>query len=486
MANFKSEDKFKHNFKYIDKLVEKIENNELIRINNSDVSISNTFDITLLKMIINENYTEQYKKEFIDYVLSKKIFKSDNLNYKFTDIDKSQFTSNNASGKYFSSATELATIQSIKNYQLDKNNYIPDINNLNKLSKSHNLDFEFDESSYDKWYNTFLRTPILLDKFLDNINDFEIIGVDCDDSEICDIYLNISKKFNLSKDTWNPADIVCIRKNKKSYILDNLNLLLQNSSLQQINSFLYILHRDLDLVSVSLKKINPNSDGEYRVFNQPNQIDLDYEFELLDLPCDFEVSDNKDSIFKTQEIGGFSLKFKNYQDRYLRFQCRLFPASKVGITQIEITTDGKQTDGRLGKVSVNIIDNLYQNYNLTRINSIKKYHNFDFNQFTLDDIKEFYNYYLNVSELNQSRQTAPSSSINTTTKLNFDEFCNLFELAKSNSDNTIRLCAKLQGLKFCYLISLMYKDNNINLLGNSLYKTANKVTDKSACYLKIY
>ena len=65
MANFKSEDKFKHNFKYIDKLVEKIENNELIRINNSDVSISNTFDITLLKMIINENYTEQYKKEFI-------------------------------------------------------------------------------------------------------------------------------------------------------------------------------------------------------------------------------------------------------------------------------------------------------------------------------------------------------------------------------------------------------------------------------------
>ena len=456
MANFKSEDKFKHNFKYIDKLVEKIENNELIRINNSDVSISNTFDITLLKMIINENYTEQYKKEFIDYVLSKKIFKSDTLNYKFTDIDKSQFTSNNASGKYFSSATELATIQSIKNYQLDKNNYIPDINNLNKLSKSHNLDFEFDESSYDKWYNTFLRTPILLDKFLDNINDFEIIGVDCDDSEICDIYLNISKKFNLSKDTWNPADIVCIRKNKKSYILDNLNLLLQNSSLQQINSFLYILHRDLDLVSVSLKKINPNSDGEYRVFNQPNQIDLDYEFELLDLPCDFEVSDNKDSIFK------------------------------VGITQIEITTDGKQTDGRLGKVSVNIIDNLYQNYNLTRINSIKKYHNFDFNQFTLDDIKEFYNYYLNVSELNQSRQTAPSSSINTTTKLNFDEFCNLFELAKTNSDNTIRLCAKLQGLKFCYLISLMYKDNNINLLGNSLYKTANKVTDKSACYLKIY
>ena len=47
MANFKSEDKFKHNFKYIDKLVEKIENNELIRINNSDVSISNTFDIKL-------------------------------------------------------------------------------------------------------------------------------------------------------------------------------------------------------------------------------------------------------------------------------------------------------------------------------------------------------------------------------------------------------------------------------------------------------
>ena len=92
-----------------------------------------------------------------------------------------------------------------------------------------------------------------------------------------------------------------------------------------------------------------------------------------------------------KEIGALSFK-NNDTDKKISMQVRGFPHG-YGIAQMEITSDGSKTGGRLGKVSTRIVDSVLSNYNDSRINSISFFGNKPnfFSNFKDPIIKETYN-----------------------------------------------------------------------------------------------
>lgn len=165
------------------------------------------------------------------------------------------------------------------------------------------------------------------------------------------------------KDTWNPADIWLVN-NENKVRKDIIDALGKVKIVAELNAILRKLYNERRLVGVSLKKIS----GKVARFEEINVNEIfglndDYGFNL-DWPMSrLTLTVNKDGKFDTQDLT-IVAKSKKSQ---VKFQIKQNDSSKLSNLKWEPTQKGAGA-ARLGKVPVDMLATLMQQYSMKYVN----------------------------------------------------------------------------------------------------------------------
>jgi len=148
------------------------------------------------------------------------IFQDGKKYFTFTDIDKAPFSgmggkSRNALGKALSDAGELATVMSLRK-------------KIATAEDTKQSIFVRDPEAFADWYNTFQLTGPAVKKIVGSLTSYDIIHDATDKSEFTSTIEKFLKKVGISKkDSWNPADIFIVKKDKRKEITDALEKMIE-------------------------------------------------------------------------------------------------------------------------------------------------------------------------------------------------------------------------------------------------------------------
>jgi len=193
-------------------------------------------------------------RENVDYIANKFqaviVGKSVNININGTLI---RFTisglskSVNSIGKELADAAELATIKSLT-HQI-----------LTAKDTGQQL-FINDKSAFDRWKKTFEKTAPAIHNLIDgNIDNYHIVHDATDTGTFGKTINKFTRKAKLTKDSWNPADVFLVDKSQFSYVVEHLNLIIDENSgdlmISLFNKAMFDFYDDGLLYSISLKQI---------------------------------------------------------------------------------------------------------------------------------------------------------------------------------------------------------------------------------------
>jgi len=386
-----------------------------------------------------------------------------NAYFRFTDIDKAPFSgmggqSRNALGKALADAGELATVMSLQK----------DIKTAKDTKQSI---FVNNPEAFSDWYKTFQLTKPAVINIVGSLNNFDIIHDATDKSEFTKTITAFLSKANISKkDSWNPADIYVIKKDKRTDIIKEMEDIVETYDISDglvtmFNNKLYEFYNQKILYPISLKQIIAE-EANVDYANIPGTIKVsNYKIEIEKFNCDLTT--------EGKEIGLFTFMNKDTKKKIL-MQVRGFPHG-YGTAQTEITSDGSLTGGRLGKVSTKVVDSVMSQYKDARINSIryfgtpKPFSNFDENK-----IKETYDMYETVIK---------ESKVYNVKKISKIEFKNILA-ATSNMEIAKTMAMKIQGLKIMHFFVKNKKD--LSGIMNKMINGAKKISDSNGFFIKIY
>jgi len=461
MAIFNTSDL--HKSKYIVSIVAKIKKGTKIKVKDGKSYLfKKNKDIDDLEKV--QTDYSKYKK--ILYPNDKPAFifnYGKNAYFRFTDIDKAPFSgmggqSRNALGKALADAGELATVMSLQK----------DIKTAKDTKQSI---FVNNPEAFSDWYNTFQLTKPAVINIVGSLNNFDIIHDATDKSNFGKTITAFLSKANISKkDSWNPADIYIINKQKRADIIKEMEDIVETYDISDglvtmFNNKLYKFYKDKILYPISLKQIIAE-EANVDYANIPGTIKVsNYKIEIEKFNCDLTT--------EGKEIGLFTFMNKDTKKKIL-MQVRGFPHG-YGTAQTEITSDGSLTGGRLGKVSTKVVDSVMSQYKDARINSIryfgtpKPFSNFDENK-----IKETYDMYETVIK---------ESKVYNVKKISKIEFKNILA-ATSNMEIAKTMAMKIQGLKIMHFFVKNKKD--LSGIMNKMINGAKKISDSNGFFIKIY
>jgi hypothetical protein len=159
----------------------------------------------------------------------------------------------------------------------------------------------------------------------------------------------------------------------------------------------------------------------------------------------------------------------------INLQVRGFPHS-YGTAQTEITSDGTPTGGRLGKIPTKVIDSIMNQYDDTRISSIKYFGKpKPFENFDDDKIKETYEMYKTVIK---------DSKVSNKKSLTLKNYGDIIKIAKKDMDVAKTMAMKIQGLKIMHFFVKNKKD--LSGIMNKMINGAKKISDTNGFFIKIY
>ena len=181
------------------------------------------------------------------------IFTDGKNSFKFTDIDKAPFSgiggqSRNALGKALADAGELATVMSLRK-------------KIETAKDTKQSIFEKDPEAFSDWFKTFQLTKPAVIKIVGSLNTYDIIHDATDKSAFTTTIEKFLKKVGISKkDSWNPADIFIVKKDKRKEITDALDKMVKTYTaseglLNMVNDKIYKLYKDGKMYPISLKQI---------------------------------------------------------------------------------------------------------------------------------------------------------------------------------------------------------------------------------------
>jgi len=377
---------------------------------------------------------------------------------RFIKSRKTSNSSRNSLGKKLSDAGELGTVLS-----LTKDILTP--------SDTGQKIFIENVQAFSAWFLTFKYTKLAVQKIVKNINSYNILHDATDTSEFTKVIELFCKKIKMSKDSWNPADIFIISKSRQKEITKSLEDIvkkyeIKDNLIQIFNNKIYDLYKEKLLYPISLKQLRTDK-PKIEFTNEPVSNEAhNYDIEILNF--------NLNLSSEGKEIGLFTFK-NNDTNKIISLQVRGFPHG-YGISQMEITSDGTVTGGRLGKVSTSVIDRIFAEYDFERIKSISYFSkNADtFSEFDNKRIKEVYTWYEYVSK--HSKVHAK--------KISFSEFNALINTAKHDYKVAENLCQKIQGLKVMYFF--VKNEKNISIIMNKMINGAKKISSDNGFFIKIY
>ena len=384
--------------------------------------------------------------------------------FRFNDIDKAPFSgmgggSRNALGKQLADAGELATVMSL----------IKDVKTPKDTGQKIFID---NPDAFMAWNQTFQSTKPAIVKITGNLNRFEILHDATDKSAFATAITAFTKKVKIAKDSWNPADIFIIDKGKKAQIIKDLQFCIDNYEVKDgltsmFNNKMYDYYKKKQLYPISLKQLvtdKPSVDFT----NEPGKAKkAAYNIQIAKFNCNLSA--------EGKEIGLFT--FKNTDtSKQISLQVRGFP-HKYTTAQTEITSDGTPSGGRLGKIPVDVLDRVMEEFGDERIKSINYFGRSPklFSAFDKKRIDEVYAMYKKVSSHNKVQDG---------NRLTKAEFNDLVTRAQGNLDIAANLCMKIQGLKLMHFF--VTNDKNISTIMNKMINGAKKIGEENGFFIKIY
>jgi len=366
----------------------------------------------------------------------------------------------NSGGRSLANAGEKATIKAIQLYAAGKTVELPE-------DTGEEL-FINDVDSFLRWKNTFDLTPKILQKIIKSQLSDYTIEHDASGGEFSkQVVDKIVKLRGGSKDSWNPADIWIIKKNKMPYMFVEFNKIFSMNLDSDIkvslcNTLIIDLYNNGILYPVSLKQITSKS-GSFELANLSELASppKNYNYEMKAFPCNFDYADG---VFKTREIGVFTALNKD-TGKNLLFQVRNFPPG-FDVVQTEITSSGEPTGGRIGKVPTAVIDKIMSEYSYSRIKKKKEFNGFEWDS---AEIKKYSNMV----------QTVGGNK-----KYFDDNIAEWLHLAQTDSQIKADLSCKIQGLIFSNFFAANV--NHISDIMNKFLLGAKKISNDSGFFIKIY
>jgi hypothetical protein len=448
--------------KYIVSIVAKIKKGTAIKVEDGkSYKFKKTKDIDMLEKA--QTNFQKYNKILYPNNKYAPIFTDGKKYFTFIDIDKAPFSgmggqSRNSLGKALADAGELATVMSLRK-------------NIKTAKDTKQSIFEKNPDAFSDWYNTFQYTRPAVIKIVGSLTNYDIIHDATDKSDFTSTINKFLSKAKISKkDSWNPADIFIIKKDKRKEITDALKKIVDtydtsDGLVNMFNDKLYKLYKKKVLFPISLKQlISEKANIDYT--NIPGQVKVaDYEIEIQKFNCNLTT--------EGKEIGLFTFINKDTK-KQITMQVRGFPHG-YGTAQTEITSDGTPTGGRLGKIPTKVVDSVMGQYKDERISSIRYFGSSPFESFDKNKIEETYKMYETVIK---------EKKVNNEKKLSYKEYVKIINIAKSNMDIAENMVMKIQGLKIMHFF--IKNKKNLSAIMNKMINGAKKISDSNGFFIKIY
>jgi len=272
-----------------------------------------------------------------------------------------------ASDSISTSQQESASAFTFKRYI--ENNRMPTLDEIKKIYPKVNA----------KWMQTFEEQAKVLKKYLGNNKNYNYSR----NKGIMSFIENIAKshcgveggsRIFATKDTWNPMDIVMVKRSDESSIrkviteIMSIEGLSEKGKLGLLNSIMYEALKKKQMIPISLKKISLKHGVDLEVeLNTGNPEKKDWQ--ILNPKCLIEI---KDRNFVNSE---FSTHFQlssppNYK---IKLQIRNRQLSNPnGTVQLECINESKPA-AKLGTVPADSIDTFLKSHRLQKPNSISKH-----------------------------------------------------------------------------------------------------------------
>jgi len=371
----------------------------------------------------------------------------------------------NSLGKALADAGELATIAS-----LTKPIKVPKDTGQALFIKN--------KDSFLDWKNTFDLTPGAIKTILGSSNPlsrYTILHDATDKTTFKTAIKNFISKAHLTKDSWNPADIYLIETTSFDKVVEDLNRIVDELSLQDklvstFNSKLYEFYKSKLVYPISLKQVT-NSVASIEYNNLPGLTSLKESNIVIErFICNLSL--------EGQEIGGFTFKNKD-TTRNIVIQIRARPFTYT-VAQTEVISDGSPSGGRAGSVPTGVIDRVLAEYGSKRINSVGEYFGIKsaglFNKFDDTKLNEVWGWYSKVKN---------NSKVNVLNEIkDIKGLKQLVETAKKDETAAAALCVKIQGLKIMYFF--IVNEKNISAILNKMINGAKKISNDNGFFIKIY
>jgi hypothetical protein len=323
----------------------------------------------------------------------------------------------------------------------------------------------------DDWYETFKMQSEALKKWLKGKKGYEYSR----DDGIMPIVekIAITKCGVRTKDSWNPADIYLVKKNKRSAIEKKLKQIgdrktENEAKLDALNEYMRDLFVKRELVGISLKKLGKSVSLEET--NVGGMKTSKISMVKNSLRCDLDLNDKHE--FNTGEMA-FSLKVGK---DIVNVQIRAFSGGVRESTQMDMT--GVGAAAKLGKVSSReAIDPYISKLGLKRRmgTQIPKV-----GSFTKNDIEEYL-----IEQKQLSQYTIDGNKV----YFGKDSWKNNFQEARQHEVDNNRTASQLSSKLQCFQwIEILYKLDRKKMLNeflNVCYYGAKKQYATAGPFLKI-
>lgn len=184
-----------------------------------------------------------------------------------------------------------------------------------------------------------------------------------------------SQKFKIAKkDSWNPADIWCV-KNESKVIKDIQKIMNTRegmSSIAELNALMRTLYKQRILVGISLKLIS-GKEAKYEEVNLDEKLFPDvknYNFNVSLMKCFLGLKEG--NKFETQDARVVVDALENGKKQKFDFQIKPNTTSDFANLKFEPTASGA-SKARLGKTPLDKLAKLLKSYKVGFVNSYKNY-----------------------------------------------------------------------------------------------------------------
>lgn len=185
----------------------------------------------------------------------------------------------------------------------------------------------------------------------------------------------VAQKFKIAKkDSWNPADIWCV-KNEAKVIKDIQKIMGGNEgmgSIAELNAMMRTLYKQRILVGISLKLIS-GKEAKYEEVNIDESLFPDvknYNFNVTSMKCPLGLKEG--TKFETQDARVVVEALENGKKQFFDFQIKPNTTSELANLKFEPTASGA-SKARLGKTPLDKLAKLLKTYKVDFINSYKNY-----------------------------------------------------------------------------------------------------------------